>query len=311
MKLKIADYQSESINPNTEKIDTAETIDIMRMINNEDYKIPAAIENEIDNIAEAVDSIAEKLNQGGRMIYLGGGTCGRLGILDASEAAPYFNAPYEMVQGLIAGGPEAVYRVVPGVEDDTEKVIEELNQIKINANDAVVGISSSGSTPYVVSGMNYANKTGCLTVAVVNNQDSVLSKVVEQTICVLAGPEVLAGATVYKAGTAQKMILNMLSMGVMIKLGRVYKNLLVCVEISNAKLVERVKKALVTATGLTDDKAAEYLDKTDNNAALALVMWKLDVDLDEAKKVMNSANGNLRYAMQRKINSSENIISKV
>ena len=236
MNFKIEQYLSESINPETEHIDSAATIDIVRMINREDRKIPAAIGNELDSIAAAIDSITEKLDEGGRLIYIGGGTSGRLGVVDASEVAPYFNVPYEMVQGLLAGGPEAVYRVISGVEDDVDKVIDELAELNLTSSDAVVGISSSGSTPYVVSGMKYARNKGCLTVALVNNKDSVLGGIADKTICVIVGPEVLAGATVYKAGTAQKMVINMLSMGVMIKLGRVYKNLMICVENFQCKI---------------------------------------------------------------------------
>ncbi len=308
MSFEIEQYLSESINPETEDIDSSKTIDIVRMINKEDYKIPAAIGNELENIAVAIDSITDKFDEGGRLIYIGGGTSGRLGVVDASEVAPYFNVPYDMVQGVLAGGPEAVYRVITGVEDDTEEIIKELKKLNLTSRDAVVGISSSGSTPYVVSGVKYAKKTGCLTIALVNNKESVLSMIVDKTICVIVGPEVLAGATVYKAGTAQKMVINMISMGVMIKLGRVYKNLMICVEISNAKLVERVKKALISATGITEREASEYLEKTDNNAALALIMWKLKVDAEEAKEIMNNAKGNLKLALQREKSSSKNII---
>ncbi len=302
MSFTIDGYTSESVNTDTLHIDTASTIEMLQMINREDAKIAHAIEQELESIAQAVDAITDRLSAGGRMIYIGGGTSGRIGILDAAEVAPYFNVPYEMVQGHIAGGADAVYKVLPGVEDDTETVKQELVELSLNSLDVIVGISSSGSIPYVISAMQEAKKMGCLTVCLVNNRDSKMGELADHEITVIIGPEVITGATALRAGTAQKMILNMISTGVMIKLGRVYRNYMVCVEISNEKLVQRVTKALMAAAEIDRETAENLLKITDNDAALALLMHKLEIDADTAKNVYNKAHGNLQLALQQKEN---------
>lgn len=299
MSIDIEHYTSEARNNETISIDSVSTIEMMRMINKEDAKIAYAIESELKVIAEVVDKAATRLESGGRLIYIGGGLSGRIGILDASEVAPSFGTPYEMVQGIIAGGNPAVYKVIPGVEDDTYEIERELKEKKISIKDVIIGITASGSTPYVLSGIEYANKIGALTVGLSNNINSAISRIAEICIEIEVGPEVLTGSTRMKCGTAQKMVANMISTGVMIKLGRVYQNLLAYVEISNEKLVERVKKVFMMATGLDEETASNYLDRADNNAAAAIVMWKLKIEKKEAEALLQKYKGNLKATINK------------
>jgi len=299
MSINIEHYTSEARNNETISIDSVSTIEMMRMINKEDAKIAYAIESELKVIAEVVDKAATRLESGGRLIYIGGGLSGRIGILDASEVAPSFGTPYEMVQGIIAGGNPAVYKVIPGVEDDTYEIERELKEKKISIKDVIIGITASGSTPYVLSGIEYANKIGALTVGLSNNINSAISRIAEICIEIEVGPEVLTGSTRMKCGTAQKMVANMISTGVMIKLGRVYQNLLAYVEISNEKLVERVKKVFMMATGLDEETASNYLDRADNNAAAAIVMWKLKIEKKEAEALLQKYKGNLKATINK------------
>jgi len=311
MGIDISNYTSEEIHENTRTIDSVSTLEAMKMIHEEDRKITESIEKELPKIAEAVDAISVKINQGGRMIYVGGGLSGRIGILDASEVAPSFGTPYEMVQGMIAGGDEALKRVLPEVEDDRETVIQELKDKNLCSADALIGISASGGTPYVVSALEYAKEIGSLTVGIVNNPVTAIHQIADITISAIVGPEALAGSTRMKSGTAQKMIANMLSSGVMIKIGRVYKNLLIFVEISNIKLVERVKRAFQEATGLSQDEATRFLKKADYNAAVALVMYKCKTDTKGAKEIINNAHGNIQQAIIQEKSSSLSIIPPI
>jgi N-acetylmuramic acid 6-phosphate etherase len=304
MELNIDGYVSESRNAHTKHIDTAATEEILKMINSEDAMIAPAIEKQIPVISACVDAITARINSGGRLLYVGGGTSGRIGVLDAAEVSPYFNVPYEMVQGLIAGGDPALKKVLPGVEDDDKTVLSELEEIGLQSNDAVFGISSSGSTPYVRAALEYAKSKGALTLSLVNNAASVIGELSDHEILLELGAEVLTGATAFKAGTATKMILNMVSTAVMIKLGRVYSNLQLCVEISNAKLVQRVSKALMEAADIDSETAGTLLELADNHAAVALIMHTLDTSVEEAKKIYNDAKGNIRLALQQQTNSA-------
>jgi N-acetylmuramic acid 6-phosphate etherase len=311
MGIDISNYTSEAIHENTRDIDSVSTLEAMRMIHEEDRKITESIERELPRIAEAVDAISAKINRGGRMIYVGGGLSGRIGILDASEVAPSFGTPYAMVQGMIAGGDEALKRVLSGVEDDRETVIQELKDKDLCSADALIGISASGATPYVVSALEYAKRIGSLTVGIVNNQVTDIHRIADITIGAIVGAEAIAGSTRMKSGTAQKMIANMLSTGVMIKLGRVYRNLLIFVEISNDKLVERVKRAFQDAADISPEETARYLEKADYNAAVALIIHKCSVDAAEAKKLLNDARGNIQLALKQEKSSSLAMIAPV
>ena len=226
-RLNLGKLTTESRNENTYDIDRVSTIEMVRKINNEDKKVAEAVEKELPQIAEAIDGIVERMHKGGRLIYIGAGTSGRLGILDASECPPTYGVSEELVQGVIAGGQEAIFRAKEGAEDSRELAIEDLKGRKLTENDTVVGLAASGRTPYVIDGLEYANEVGALTVAVTCNADSAVSKAAKILIAPVVGPEVVTGSTRLKSGTAQKLVLNMLSTGSMIKLGKVYGNLMI------------------------------------------------------------------------------------
>src|SRR5665648_543672 len=221
---------TEARNPETEKIDEMATLEILQCINKEDEKVALAIKLVLPQIAQAVDRVAESLSGGGRLIYLGAGTSGRIGVLDASECPPTYGTPPDMVQGIIAGGEKAVFRAVEGAEDSLTMAVEDLTSRGLSPRDVVVGIAASGRTPYVIGGLEHAHQVGCHTVAVVCTPDSEMQKVSEITIAILVGPEVIMGSTRMKAGTAQKLVLNMLTTASMIKMGKVYSNLMVDVQ---------------------------------------------------------------------------------
>jgi N-acetylmuramic acid 6-phosphate etherase len=297
MKINLNELTTEERNPNTTEIDRLSTEEMIRLINEEDKKVAFAVEKEVKNIAKAVDIISEKLYEGGRLIYLGAGTSGRLGILDASECPPTYGTPPEMIQGLIAGGYDAVFKAVEGAEDNKEYGVNDLKRINFNKDDVLVGIAASGRTPYVLGGLEYAKKIGAITVGVTNNGNSEMSKIVDICIAVVVGGEVVAGSTRMKAGTAQKMVLNMLTTGAMIKLGKVYENLMVDVESTNLKLRERSKNIVVEATSVSEEKAIEYLKMTDYNVKLSIFMIKTGLDKDRAKEILAFHKGHVRNAL--------------
>ncbi|HBX49387.1 MAG TPA: N-acetylmuramic acid 6-phosphate etherase, partial [Clostridiaceae bacterium] len=233
---------TEERNPDTLNLDKLETVDMLKLINNEDKKVAFAVEKSLSDIAKAVDVIAENMKKGGRLFYIGAGTSGRLGIVDASECPPTFGVDAELVQGLIAGGHDAIFKSVEGAEDNDELGKKDLIDKNLKPFDVVCGIAASGRTPYVLGGMRYAKEIGCPTISVTMNPNSEMAKVADYPISVVVGPEVLMGSTRMKAGTAQKMVLNMLSTGAMVKLGKVYSNLMVDVKASNEKLVARAKR---------------------------------------------------------------------
>lgn len=246
---------TESRNENTLNIDKVSTLEMVKIINNEDKKVAFAVENELENIAKAIDGIVDRINRGGRLIYIGAGTSGRLGILDASECPPTYGVSEELVQGIIAGGKEAIFRAKEGAEDSEELAITDLKDKSLSENDVIVGLAASGRTPYVIGGLKYANDIGALTISVTCNGDSEVSKVAQISIAPIVGAEVVTGSTRLKAGTAQKLVLNMLSTGTMIKLGKVYGNLMVDVKATNEKLVERAKRIVCEATGVERGQA--------------------------------------------------------
>lgn len=290
-KINLNGLTTESRNENTLDIDRVSTLEMVKKINNEDKKVALAVENELDNIAAAIDGIVERIKKGGRLIYIGAGTSGRLGILDASECPPTYGVSAELVQGLIAGGTEAIFKAKEGAEDSKELAVEDLKGINLTENDTVVGIAASGRTPYVIGGLEYANNIGALTVSVTCNADSAVAKEAKIAISPVVGPEVVTGSTRLKSGTAQKLVLNMLSTGSMIKLGKVYGNLMVDVQSTNEKLVERAKKIVCEATGVEKEVAAEYLSKTKSDVKLAIFMILSGAEIDEARDVLNQNNG--------------------
>ena len=248
--IKLENLTTESRNSSSLNIDKVSTLDMVKIINNEDKKVALAVEKELVKIAEAIDGIVSGMQKGGRLIYIGAGTSGRLGILDASECPPTYGVSEELVQGIIAGGTEAIFRAKEGAEDSKELAIEDLKSKNITENDTIVGLAASGRTPYVIGGLEYANKIGALTVSITCNANSEVAKVSKVSIAPVVGAEVVTGSTRMKAGTAQKLVLNMLSTGTMIKLGKVYGNLMVDVRATNKKLVERAKKIVCEATGV-------------------------------------------------------------
>lgn len=298
MEINIEKLVTEERNINTMNIDNVSTEEMIKMINEEDKKVAEAVEKVIPDIANAVDKIAEKLMNGGRLFYLGAGTSGRLGILDASECPPTFGTPPDMVQGIIAGGTEAVFRGIEGIEDSSEDAIKDLKNIRFNEKDALVGITASGRTPYVLSAIEFAKEKGAISIAVTNNPDSEIEKISDICISVVVGQEVLTGSTRMKSGTAQKMVLNMLSTGAMIKLGKAYENLMVDVQASNQKLIERCKRIVIQATDVKKDEASKYLDITNYNVKLAIFMIKSQLEKDKAQEVLELYSGHIRKALQ-------------
>lgn len=298
MEINIEKLATEERNINTMNIDNVSTEEMIKMINEEDKKVTEAVENVIPHIVNAVDKIAEKLMNGGRLFYLGAGTSGRLGVLDASECPPTFGTPRDMVQGIIAGGPEAVFRGIEGIEDSSEDAIKDLKKIGFNEKDVLVGITASGRTPYVLSAIEFAKEKGAISIAVTNNPDSEIEKISDICISAVVGQEVLTGSTRMKSGTAQKMVLNMLSTGAMIKLGKAYENLMVDVQASNQKLVERCKRIVIQATDVKKDEASKYLDITNYNVKLAIFMIKSQLEKDKAQKVLELYSGHIRKALQ-------------
>lgn len=289
---------TEGINENTVNIDKVSTLEMAKMINDEDKKVATAVEKELPRIAEAIDKISEAFERGGRLIYVGAGTSGRLGILDASECPPTYGTPEEMVQGIIAGGYEAIFRAKEGAEDNLQLCEEDLKKINFSNKDVLVGIAASGRTPYVIGGLNYAKLLGAVTIGVTCNPDSEISKVAEISIAPVVGPEVVTGSTRLKAGTAQKMVLNMLTTGSMIKLGKVYNNLMVDVKASNEKLVERTKRIVMLATDASREEAEKVLSETSYNVKLSILIINSGLSKEEASVLLEENQGRISKALK-------------
>lgn len=291
---------SEERNPNTMHIDLLPTLDLLREINSEDSLVPAAVQKVIPEIAAVVDEIVAAFRKGGRLVYIGAGTSGRLGVLDASECPPTFGVPPGMVVGLIAGGPDALTRSIEGAEDDPEQGKQALRDIDLTAADVVVGIAVSGRTPYVIGALQYAKSLGATTVALSCNANSLIAGVADLEISPVVGPEVLTGSTRLKSGTAQKLILNMLTTASMIRIGKSYQNLMVDVTASNQKLVARASRIVIQATGCSSEEARSTLDQTGNNVKLAILIVITGMDVAHARMALNQAGGFLRKAINMK-----------
>ncbi len=296
--IKLENLTTESRNSSSLNIDKVSTLDMVKIINNEDKKVALAVEKELVKIAEAIDGIVSGMQKGGRLIYIGAGTSGRLGILDASECTPTYGVSEELVQGIIAGGTEAIFRAKEGAEDSKELAIEDLKSKNITENDTIVGLAASGRTPYVIGGLEYANKIGALTVSITCNANSEVAKVSKVSIAPVVGAEVVTGSTRMKAGTAQKLVLNMLSTGTMIKLGKVYGNLMVDVRATNKKLVERAKKIVCEATGVDREVAEKVLKETNYDVKLSILMILTGLDINEAKEKLTQNKGYIAKAME-------------
>lgn len=289
---------TEQSNNKTSHIDALPTTEVIRLINEEDKKVAEAVGAIAPSIAAAVDVIAERLQKGGRLFYIGAGTSGRIGILDAAECPPTFGTAPDLVQGLIAGGRSAVFKAHEGVEDDPELGKADLSAKNLTACDVVVGLSASGRTPYVAGALAYAASVGAATISVDCSPGSVISSYADIDLCVLSGPEVIAGSTRMKAGTAQKMILNMLSTGAMIKLGKVYGNLMVDVTASNEKLRERARRIVMTVSQCSRKTAEEALAQCGGKVKTAVVMTRLGISRAEADKRLAEAGGHIRKILE-------------
>jgi N-acetylmuramic acid 6-phosphate etherase len=288
---------TESRNPATEHIDAVSTLEMARLINAEDQRVALAIETQLPAIAEAIDRIAERMRRGGRLIYIGAGTSGRLGVLDASECPPTFSAAAGQVVGVIAGGETALTHSVEGAEDDPDAGARDIAALDVAERDSVVGIAASGRTPYALGGMREAARRGALVIALVCNRPSPMAELAEIAIAPLVGPEVIAGSTRLKAGTAQKMALNMLSTGVMIRLGKTFGNLMVDVQPTNAKLRGRARRIVEQACGLSSDAAAGLLEQCGGEVKTAIVAGLLGLAPDDARRRLAAADGVIRKAL--------------
>lgn len=288
---------TEERNPLTTSIDTLPTLDMLILINAEDQKVALAVRDELPNIAAAVDAITTRLQRGGRLIYIGAGTSGRLGVLDASECPPTFGTLPELVVGLIAGGPAALTEAVEGAEDDQDGGAAEIAELDVNENDCVIGIAASGRTPYAMGGLQEAKKRGALTVSISCNRPSPLEELSEFGIAPVVGPEVVSGSTRLKAGTAQKMVLNMISTAVMIRLGKTYSNLMVDVQPTNAKLRQRARRIVAEATGLDLQRATEILSACNGEVKTAIVTVLAGISPELARIRLHESGGYVRKAI--------------
>lgn len=298
MNIDFSSMATEQRNPNTMEIDTLSTIDMVRRINNEDKTVALAVEKELDSIAKAIDVITEQLKKGGRLFYCGAGTSGRLGVLDASECPPTYGVSPDLVIPLIAGGKEALLSAREGAEDDFSLCEADLRAHDFSKDDVLVGIAASGRTPYVLGGMRYAKACGAPVISLTCNEKSQMAAEADIAISPIVGPEVVTGSTRMKAGTAQKLVLNMLSTGVMIKLGKVYENLMVDVQPTNEKLVARTRRIVMLATGVSEDEAEAALSKCNHHPKTAIVMIKRGVDEKEAAMLLLDADGFVRKAIE-------------
>lgn len=291
---------SEARNPNSMAIDLLPTEEILRVMNREDALVPDAVARVIPQIAQAVDEIVRAFRNGGRLIYIGAGTSARLGVLDASECPPTFSVPEGMVVGLIAGGPRAILHAVEGAEDDVEEGKRNLEEIGLTARDVVVGIAVSGRTPYVVGALTYAHAIGAKTVSLTCNPASTLAAMADIAISPVVGPEVVTGSTRLKSGTAQKLVLNMLTTASMIRIGKTYENLMVDLTISNQKLEARAVRIIAEATGCSTEVAERYLSLSGNNVKLAILMILTGLSAQDADAALVRHDGFLRKALAEK-----------
>ncbi len=289
---------TEQRNPNTMNIDTLSTLDMVKLINQEDHRVADAVGEVTDKIAQAVDVIAEKLAAGGRLIYCGAGTSGRLGILDAVECPPTYSTDPETVQALMAGGYGAIFKAVEGAEDSKELGVQDMQNIHFCQKDVLVGIAASGRTPYVRGCMEYAKQLGAPTIAVTCCPGSELDQFADIGIAPAPGPEVVTGSTRMKSGTAQKMVLNMLSTGAMIKLGKVYGNLMVDVKPSNEKLIRRCVTIVCSAAECTEAEATKALEECDYRPKVAIVMVLRGVNADTACAMLQKAEGRIAKVLE-------------
>jgi len=297
MKIMLEKLATERRNQRTMELDDMTVEEILTVMNEEDQSVAGVIRQEIPVIQQVVNRVIQSFQAGGRLIYIGAGTSGRLGVLDAAECVPTFGVSPKMVVGLIAGGERALIKAVEGAEDSKTLAVEDLQALQLTTNDTVIGIAASGRTPYVIGGLDYAREIGAVTAALSCNKESIISQHADLRIEVETGPEVLTGSTRLKAGTAQKLVLNMISTAAMIGVGKVYQNLMVDVQSTNEKLEVRAKRMIVEATGVDLETAARYFTSANGHVKTAIVMILADVSYPEAVERLQRAHGFVRDAL--------------
>ena len=289
---------TEQRNPNSMHVDSLSALEIVQLMNDEDKQVPLAIEKCLPQIAQAVERIVAAFQQGGRLVYIGAGTSGRLGVLDASECPPTFGVSPEMVKGIIAGGERALRHPIEGAEDSKAQAVVDLQTIQFSSKDVLVGIAASGRTPYVIGALEYAKSLGSVTVSIASNPNSAMANIVDIAIDTVVGPEVLTGSSRLKSGTAQKLVLNMLTTASMILMGKCYQNLMVDVQASNEKLKARAIRIVMQATDCDKALAEETLKKADQNAKLAIMMILSGLDRAQAEALLEKHHGKLQLALE-------------
>lgn len=290
---------TEQQNSDSLNIDTMNTIDILKIMNEEDKKVAYAVERELGEIASAIDAIVERMQRGGRLLYFGAGTSGRLGILDAAECPPTFGTRPELVQGIMAGGGAGAFNIArEDIEDHKEEGAADVVKNNITQLDSIIGISASGQAPYVLGALEEAKKRGALTISIACNEQALLDDAADININVVVGPEIIMGSTRLKAGTAQKMVLNMISTATMIKMGKVYRNLMVDVKPKNKKLIERAKRIIMLATGVSYEEADRYFNLSNKNAKIAIVMIEAGVCYETACELLEKVDGFVAQAIE-------------
>ena len=289
---------TEQRNPNSMHVDSLSALEIVQLMNEEDKQVPLAIEKCLPQIAQAVECIVAAFQQGGRLVYIGAGTSGRLGVLDASECPPTFGVSPEMVKGIIAGGERALRHPIEGAEDSKAQVVVDLQTIQFSSKDVLVGIAASGRTPYVIGALEYAKSLGSVTVSIASNPNSAMANIVDIAIDTVVGPEVLTGSSRLKSGTAQKLVLNMLTTASMILMGKCYQNLMVDVQASNEKLKARAIRIVMQATDCDKALAEETLKQADQNAKLAIMMILSGLDRVQAEALLEKHQGKLQLALE-------------
>ena len=289
---------TEQRNPNSMNVDSLSALEIVQLMNEEDKQVPLAIEKCLPQIAQAVERIVAAFQQGGRLVYIGAGTSGRLGVLDASECPPTFGVSPEMVKGIIAGGERALRHPIEGAEDSKTQAVVDLQTIQFSSKDVLVGIAASGRTPYVIGALEYAKSLGSVTVSIASNPNSAMANIVDIAIDTVVGPEVLTGSSRLKSGTAQKLVLNMLTTASMILMGKCYQNLMVDVQASNEKLKARAIRIVMQATDCDKALAEETLKQADQNAKLAIMMILSGLDRAQAEALLEKHQGKLQLALK-------------
>ena len=289
---------TEQRNPNSMHVDSLSALEIVQLMNQEDKQVPLAIEKCLPQIAQAVECVVAAFQQGGRLVYIGAGTSGRLGVLDASECPPTFGVSPEMVKGIIAGGERALRHPIEGAEDSKAQAVVDLQTIQFSSKDVLVGIAASGRTPYVIGALEYAKSLGSVTVSISSNPNSAMANIVDIAIDTVVGPEVLTGSSRLKSGTAQKLVLNMLTTASMILMGKCYQNLMVDVQASNEKLKTRAIRIVMQATDCDKALAEETLKQADQNAKLAIMMILSGLDRAQAEALLEKHHGKLQLALK-------------